>query len=91
LRCDIVVAAKNARFGHPEITLGILSGARGPKGLRAPLAKAVDLVLTGRLIEATEVERIGRRVVPSGTAFTAALEIAQELAKRPPLALRFAK
>jgi enoyl-CoA hydratase len=93
--CDIIVAAANARFGHPEITLGTLSGAGGTQRLArtAGRAKAMDLVLTGRLIEAADAERIGliSRVVPTGTAFAAALEIAQELAKRAPLALRFAK
>ena len=93
--CDIVVSAANARFGHPEITLGTLSGAGGTQRLArtAGRAKAMDLVLTGRLIEAADAERIGliSRVVSSGAAYAAALEIAQDLAKRAPLTLRFAK
>jgi enoyl-CoA hydratase len=53
----------------------------------------MDLVLTGRLIDAIEAERIGliSRVVPAGSAFDAALDVAQDIAGRPPLTLRFAK
>lgn len=92
---DVVVAAEGARFGHPEITLGTLSGAGGTQRLARAVgrAKAMDLVLTGRLIDATEAERIGliSRVVPTGGAFEAALAAAQDIAARPNLALRFAK
>ena len=93
--CDIVVAAEDARFGHPEITLGTLSGAGGTQRLARAVgrAKAMDLVLTGRLIGAAEAERVGlvSRVVAAGAARAAALEIARDLARRPPLAVRFAK
>ncbi|MDR3466335.1 MAG: enoyl-CoA hydratase-related protein [Xanthobacteraceae bacterium] len=93
--CDIVVAAEDARFGHPEITLGTLSGAGGTQRLARAVgrAKAMDLVLTGRLIGAAEAERIGlvSRVVPAGAARAAALDIARDLARQPPLAVRLAK
>lgn len=93
--CDIVVAAENARFGHPEITLGTLSGAGGTQRLARAIgrARAMDLILTGRLIGASEAEKIGliSRVVPSGDAFSAALEIAAQIASRAPFAVRFAK
>lgn len=93
--CDVVVASETARFGHPEITLGTLSGAGGTQRLARAVgrAKAMDLVLTGRLIEAGEAERIGliSRVVPAGTALAAALEIAAGVARRAMLASRFAK
>ncbi len=93
--CDIVVAGEGTRFGHPEITLGTLSGAGGTQRLARAVgrAKAMDLVLTGRLIDASEAEKIGliSRVVPSGTAFESALAVAQEVARKAPLALRFAK
>ncbi len=93
--CDVVVAGEDARFGHPEITLGTLSGAGGTQRLARAVgrAKAMDLVLTGRLVAAPEAEKIGliSRVVATGNAFAAALEIAEQIASRPPLAVRFAK
>ncbi len=93
--CDIVVAAENARFGHPEITLRTLSGAGGTQRLARAVgrAKAMDLILTGRLIGAPEAEKIGlisRVVAPSG-AVDAALSIAAQVATRAPFAARFAK
>jgi enoyl-CoA hydratase len=93
--CDIVVAAGDARFGHPEITLGTLSGAGGTQRLARAVgrAKAMDLMLTGRLIDAPEAERLGliSRVVAKGKSLEAALEIAQQIASRSPFAVRFAK
>lgn len=93
--CDIVVAGETARFGHPEIALGTLSGAGGTQRLARAVgrAKAMDLTLTGRLIEAGEAERIGliSRVVPVGTALAAALEIAAAVARQATFSTRFAK
>jgi enoyl-CoA hydratase len=93
--CDIVVAASDARFGHPEITLGTLSGAGGTQRLARAVgrARAMDLMLTGRLIDAAEAERLGliSRVVEKGKSLEVALEIAQQIASRAPFAVRFAK
>jgi enoyl-CoA hydratase len=93
--CDIVVAASDARFGHPEITLGTLSGAGGTQRLARTVgrAKAMDLMLTGRLIDAPEAERLGliSRVVAKGNSLEAALGIAQQIASRAPFTVRFAK
>jgi len=93
--CDIVVAGESARFGHPEIGLGTLSGGGGTQRLARAVgrAKAMDLVLTGRLVTASEAERIGliSRVVDTGKALEAALEIATLVASRAPFAVRFAK
>jgi len=93
--CDIVVAGESARFGHPEITLGTLSGAGGTQRLARTIgrARAMDLILTGRLINASEAERIGliSRVATTGFALDMALEIAKLLASRAPIAVRFAK
>jgi len=93
--CDIVVAGESARFGHPEITLGTLSGAGGTQRLARAVgrARAMDLILTGRLINASEAERIGliSRVVPTGAALDTAMEIAELLVERAPFAVRFAK
>lgn len=92
---DLVIAAADARFGHPETSLGTLSGAGGTQRLARAVgrAKAMDLVLTGRLIGAEEAERIGliSRVVGPGEAFAQALDAARQIAARPPIAVRFAK
>lgn len=92
---DIVIAADNARFGHTEITLGTLSGAGGTQRLARAVgrAKAMDLMLTGRLMDAAEAERIGliSRVVPAGKALETAQETARTIAGHPPMAARFAK
>jgi enoyl-CoA hydratase len=93
--CDIVVAAEDARFGHPEITLDTLLGAGGTQRLARAIgrAKAIDLILTGRLISAPEAEKIGlvSRLDATGTALAAALSIAEQVADRAPFAARFAK
>src|ERR1035437_3341615 len=68
MMCDFIIAADNARFGQPEIKLGIIPGAGGTQRLPRAVgkAKAMDLVLTGRMMDATEAERAGlvSRVVP---------------------------
>lgn len=93
--CDVVVAGEDARFGHPEITLGTLSGAGGTQRLARAVgrARAMDLVLTGRLVTASEAERMGliSRVVASGRALEAAQEIAGQIAARAPFAVRLVK
>ena len=69
MMCDIIVAADNARFGQPEIKLGVIPGAGGTQRLPRAVgkAKAMDLVLTGRMMSADEAERSGlvSRVVPA--------------------------
>ncbi|HVI52108.1 MAG TPA: enoyl-CoA hydratase-related protein [Candidatus Sulfotelmatobacter sp.] len=93
--CDLVIAAEDARFGHPEILLGTLSGAGGTQRLARAVgrAKAMDLVLTGRQVLAAEAERIGliSRVVPKGETLSTAIEAARQIVSRPPLTVRFAK
>ncbi|RED31851.1 short chain enoyl-CoA hydratase [Rhodopseudomonas thermotolerans] len=93
--CDLVIAGAGARFGHPEIALGTLSGGGGTQRLARAVgrARAMDLVLTGRLISAAEAERIGliSRVVEDGTARAAACEAAAQIAAHPIHAVRFAK
>ena len=68
MMCDFIIAADNAKFGQPEIKLGIIPGAGGTQRLPRAVgkAKAMDLVLTGRMMDATEAERAGlvSRVVP---------------------------
>ncbi len=80
MSCDIVIAADSARFGQPEIKLGILPGAGGTQRLPRAIgkAKAMDLVLTGRMMGAEEAERAGlvSRVVPADKLMEEALAAA---------------
>jgi enoyl-CoA hydratase len=95
LACDIRVASERAQLGLPEVRLAVTPGAGGTQRLPrvVGVARAKELTLTGRLIDAHEAERIGlvNRVVPPGEARTAALEIAAEIAQRGPLAVREVK
>ena len=84
MMCDIVIAADNAKFGQPEIKLGVMPGAGGTQRLTRIVgkAKAMDLVLTGRMMDATEAEASGlaARVVPAGMLMAEALKAAQKIA-----------
>jgi enoyl-CoA hydratase len=95
LACDIRVASERASLGLPEVRLGVTPGAGGTQRLprAVGVARAKELTLTGRIIDAHEAERIGlvSCVVPAGQARAAADEIAGEIAKRGPLAVREAK
>jgi enoyl-CoA hydratase len=81
---DVIIAAETAKFGQPEITLGIIPGAGGTQRLTRALgkAKAMDLVLTGRLMDAQEAERCGlvSRVVPADKLMEEALAVASKIA-----------
>ena len=83
MMCDIVIAADTARFGQPEIKIGIVPGAGGTQRLPRAIgkAKAMDMVLTGRMMDAAEAERSGlvSRVVPADTMMAEALAIADQL------------
>ncbi len=95
LLCDMIVASDTATFGQPEITLGIIPGGGGTQRLARAAGKqrAMELVLTGRRFDAEEAERIGivNRVVPGSEWLTDAMELAQTIARRPPIAVRLAK
>lgn len=84
MACDIIIAADNARFGQPEIKLGIIPGAGGTQRLPRAVgkAKAMDLVLTGRMMDAHEAERAGlvARVVPADRLLEEALTVASTIA-----------
>ncbi len=92
---DIRIAADSARLGQPEINLGIIPGAGGTQRLPRLVgpARAKDLVLTGRHVDAEEALRIGLvdRVVPAGTEYDAAVEWAARFVGGPAVALRAAK
>ncbi|MGV9800069.1 enoyl-CoA hydratase-related protein [Mycobacterium sp. NPDC003449] len=83
--CDLVIASDTARFGQPEITLGILPGLGGTQRLTRAVGKtkAMDLCLTGRSLTAEEAEKIGlvSRVVPSARLLEEALAVAQQIAR----------
>src|SRR5690606_31501209 len=84
MMCDIIVAAESARFGQPEINLGIMPGAGGTQRLTrfAGKAKAMDLCLTARMMDAQEAERAGlvSRVVPNDKLMDEALAMASKIA-----------
>src|SRR5574338_1325456 len=84
MMCDIVIAAENARFGQPEINLGIMPGAGGTQRLPRAVgkAKAMDLCLTARMMDAQEAERAGlvSRVVPAERLLYEALKAAEKIA-----------
>ncbi|MDL2337827.1 MAG: enoyl-CoA hydratase [Pseudomonadota bacterium] len=83
MMCDFIIAADTARFGQPEIKLGIIPGAGGTQRLPRAIgkAKAMDLVLTGRMMDAAEAERCGlvSRVVPAADLMTVVLEAAKSI------------
>ena len=84
MMCDIVIAADNAKFGQPEVNLGVMPGAGGTQRLPrfAGKAKAMDLCLTARMMDAAEAERAGlvSRVVPLDKLMAEALAAAQKIA-----------
>jgi enoyl-CoA hydratase len=84
MMCDIVIAADTARFGQPEIKLGTMPGAGGTQRLARFVgkAKAMDLCLTGRMMDAAEAERAGlvSRIVPAAELLATAVKIGEEIA-----------
>jgi len=84
MMCDIILAADTAKFGQPEITLGIMPGMGGTQRLTRLVGRgrAMEMILTGRMIEAAEAGRIGLavRVVPAADLVTEALKLAERIA-----------
>jgi enoyl-CoA hydratase len=84
MMCDFIIAAETAKFGQPEVTLGIIPGAGGTQRLARAVgkAKAMDLVLTGRMMDAAEAERAGlvARVVPAEKLLEEAMAAAEKIA-----------
>jgi len=95
LSCDLIVASETARFGQPEINIGVIPGAGGTQRLARSVGKALamEMVLNNRLLSAEEAYRLGmlNRVVPVERYLDEALALASELAARAPLALRLGK
>ena len=84
MMCDFIIAAESARFGQPEIKIGVIPGSGGTQRLARFIgkAKAMDLCLTGRMMDAAEAERSGlvSRVVPNADLLTEAMRAAEQIA-----------
>jgi enoyl-CoA hydratase len=92
---DLILAAESARFGQPEINLGVIPGAGGTQRLTRAIGKsaAMEMILTGEPIDAREAHRLGlvSRVVPNELLVEDAMSLAAKIATRSPMALRLAK
>ena len=95
LACDLITASTKAKFGQPEVGLGIIPGFSGTQRLprRIGIAKAKELIYTGRMIKAEEAEKIGlvNQVSEPETLISDALALAAEITKNAPLAVKYAK
>ncbi len=95
MACDMAVASETARFGQPEITIGVIPGAGGTQRLTRAVGKAIamEMILNNRTLTAEEAVRFGlvNRVVPVERYLDEALALAEEIAGRAPLAVRLAK
>jgi enoyl-CoA hydratase len=95
MSCDIIIASETARFGQPEVNLGIIPGSGGTQRLTHVLGKhrAMELVLTGDMLTATDAERLGlvNRIVPAELLLEEAKNIAKKIAAKPALAIKAAK
>ena len=95
MSCDIIIASETARFGQPEVNLGIIPGSGGTQRLTHVVGKhrTMELVLTGDIINAAEAERLGlvNRVVPVELLLQEAKNVARKIAAKPLLATKAAK
>jgi enoyl-CoA hydratase len=95
MMCDMIIASETAKFGQPEIKLGVIPGAGGTQRLTRAIgkAKAMELVLTGRLLTAEEAHYYGlvNKVVPVEMYLYEATQLALEIARMSPIAARLAK
>lgn len=95
MSCDMIVASESAKFGQPEITIGVIPGAGGTQRLTRAAGKAIamEMILNNRTLSAQEAYQFGlvNRVVPVEGYLDEALKLADEIASRAPLAIRAAK
>jgi enoyl-CoA hydratase len=95
MTCDMIIAGEDARFGQPEIKIGVMPGAGGTQRLTRAIgvARAMELVLTGRMIDASEAFAAGlvTMVAPPADVLSRALQLAEAIASLPPRAVRAAK
>ena len=94
MTCDIIVASETARFGQPEVNLGIIPGAGGTQRLTRAVGKyrAMEIILTGRFVKADEAKAIGlvAQVYPAASWLDDAKALARTIAEKPPIAVRLA-
>ncbi|HUH95991.1 MAG TPA: enoyl-CoA hydratase-related protein [Anaerolineales bacterium] len=95
MSCDLIIAAESAKFGQPEITIGVIPGAGGTQRLTRAVGKAIamEMILNNRTLSAQEAAQFGlvNRVVPVDQFLNEALKLAEEIAARAPIAVRAAK
>ena len=95
MTCDMIVASETAQFGQPEIRIGVMPGAGGTQRLTKAIgkAKAMEMVLTGKFMSATEAEKHGliNRVVPVELYLDEAFKLAADIAQMSPVAAKLAK
>jgi len=95
MMCDIIIASENARFGLPEILLGVIPSAGGTQRLTRTIGKyrTMEMILTGQQVSAQEMAAHGlvNRVVPKGEHLNESLKLAREIAEHAPIAVRQAK
>src|SRR5512141_2780886 len=95
LSCDMIVASESAKFGQPEITIGVIPGAGGTQRLTRAVGKALamEMILNNRTISAQEAYQFGlvNRLVPVESYLEEALKLAEEIASRAPIAVQAAK
>ena len=95
MTCDIIIASETAKFGQPEINIGVMPGAGGTQRLTRAIGKykAMEMVLTGKMITAEEALRWGLvvKVVPVESYLDEAKSLAREIASKPPVAVQLAK
>jgi enoyl-CoA hydratase len=95
MTCDIIIASETAKFGQPEINIGVMPGAGGTQRLTRAVGKykAMEMVLTGKMISADEALTRGlvNKVVPVEYYLEEAKSLAKEIASKPPVAVRLAK
>jgi enoyl-CoA hydratase len=93
--CDIIVAGENARFGQPEINIGLIPGAGGTQRLTRTVGKFVanEMVMTGRMLNAEEALRFGlaARIVPQEIVVDEAVRLGKEISAKAPISVRLAK
>jgi len=94
MTCDIIVASETAQFGQPEVNLGIIPGAGGTQRLTRAVGKyrAMEIILTGRRVQADEAKAIGlvAQVYPAASWLEDAKALARTIAEKPPIAVRLA-
>jgi len=95
MHCDIIIASESAKFGQPEINIGVMPGAGGTQRLTRAIGKfkAMEVILNGRFLSAQEAFEAGlvTRVVAKEQFLAEAMRLAHQIAQRPPIALKLAK